>query len=268
MPLGRALRRGWPLVALIAAVALAAGLFAASRQDVSYANTARLLVNPLSQSAGQLLGIDFIRSAGDADRTAQTAAVLIESNEIAQEAARRLGGEWTRASVLEAVTVAPEQESKVLAVKATTDDPTNATRVANGFATSAVSLRERRINEQVGARLRTLKQDLRSIRSEDYAGRDNALEEIQELQAVQKRGDLSLSLVQTAVTPGETIKTPTALIAAMALLGGLLLGTLAALLLDQLRIRARERVGAPGPRDAGEAMVPPEVLRPAHEPVR
>jgi uncharacterized protein involved in exopolysaccharide biosynthesis len=258
------------VVLAIAAIALAAGLYVASREEPKYSNSARLLVSPLSQATGQLLGIDYLRSAGDADRTAQTAAVLIESNDVAQEAARRLGGEWTRASVLEAVEVSPESDSNVLAVTATTTDPASATRVANAVATGVVELRRSRIQRQIAARIRDLRRDLRGLADDDYAARDNVLQELQELGGARQRGDLSLTIAQTAVMPGETIRTPTVLIAALALVGGLLLGVLAALLLDRLRRPHRpEGDGEPtGHKNFAEPPTPADVVRPAPEPVR
>lgn len=274
LPVGRALRRGWPLVLLAMAAALAAGLSVASRQEAQYANTAKILLNPLSQSDGQLLGIDFLRSAGDPERTAQTASVLVESNEVAREAARLLGEDWTPATVLEAVAVAPERESYVLAVTATTGDPRSAARVANSVAQSFVSLRERRVREQVETRQRKLRRDLQRIDPEDYAARDNVLDDLQDLQAPAEDGDLSLSVVQTAGPPGETVEAPRAVIGALALLGGLLVGILAALLLEALRGRLDRRRGggvAPEHRERGPELEPAgaipsaDVLRSARE---
>jgi hypothetical protein len=83
---------------------------------------------------------------------------------------------------------------------------------------------------------------------DDYADRDNILEDLKELQAPAEGGDLSVRLVETAVLPGDTVETPTSVIAAASVLAGLFLGIVAALLLEWLRAS----VGRRGDRGASE----------------
>src|SRR5919107_107947 len=76
---GRALRRHWPIVLLVAAAAVGASLLATSRKDAQYEASARLIVLPLRQDDTSLWGTDLLRDAGDAAETTSTVAAVLET---------------------------------------------------------------------------------------------------------------------------------------------------------------------------------------------
>ena len=61
-------------------------------------------------------GLPFLRDYGEATRTIQTAATLVDSPPPPRSTARRMGGGWTRDAVADGVKVEPQGESSVLAV--------------------------------------------------------------------------------------------------------------------------------------------------------
>ena len=62
-----------------------------------------MLVTPLAQEDQTFLGLPVLRDSGDPTRTVQTAANLIHSSAAAVRTAEKLGGDWTRNKVLEAI---------------------------------------------------------------------------------------------------------------------------------------------------------------------
>ena len=80
-----------------------------------------MLVTPVAQEDQTFLGLPVLRDSGDPTRSVQTAANQIHSSAAAVRTATKLGGDWTRNKVLEAIEVTPEGESNILAVTAKAD---------------------------------------------------------------------------------------------------------------------------------------------------
>src|SRR3954468_6060263 len=95
----RDVSRHWPLVLLVALVALAASAIVLARREASYTATTKLVITPVSQDDDTFLGVDVVREAGDPRRTDDRVAATVDSPEIAADAARRLGQGWTATSV-------------------------------------------------------------------------------------------------------------------------------------------------------------------------
>ena len=246
--IGRALRRFWPVLLLVAAAAVAASLLVTARQEPQYEATAQLLVTPLSQSETELFGTFLIRDAGDAAQTPDTVAILIQSDAVATETARRLGEGWTPPAVLEAVTVEPAGETNILNVIATTDDPEESASVASTFARSVIKVRKEELVPDLQERYDTLEERRRRLPADDYSQRDRLYREMRLLEnTLNQGGDPTLRFVDPAIAPTETTARSPLVIAAIALAGGLLLGIAAAVALDRLRPAQR------APRSSGAA---------------
>lgn len=238
--IGRALRRGWPIIVLVTLAAVASSYLAMSRQDTEYEASARLLISPLRQDDTSLFATDLIRDAGDPTSTSTTVAVLIRSNSMAEETARRLGGRWTADSVLDAIEIAPEEGTTVLDVTATAEEPEVAAAVANEYARSVVRLRRRVIERQLDGRYEELEARRRQVPEDDYSQRDRIFTEMRLIRnTLRDDGDPTLRLVDPAVPPSTAAAGNAALPLALGLVGGLALGLAAALAVDLLRRPAR-----------------------------
>jgi uncharacterized protein involved in exopolysaccharide biosynthesis len=238
--LGPALRRGWPLVLVIALAGVAASLWAVSGRAPRYEATARLLVSPVSQSDVALFGVDVIRDGGDAASTPATAAVLIESERAASETARRLGGGWTTAAVLAAVDVAPIEDTRVLGVTASADEPDAAAAVATTFARASVDVRRPTIVRQLERRYESAAAKRRKAPDDDYSQLDRLLSEMRLTEStLADGGDPTLRFVEAASSPRTQTQSSPLLIVALALAGSLALGLAAAVAVEAVRRPAR-----------------------------
>jgi uncharacterized protein involved in exopolysaccharide biosynthesis len=232
----RALRRGWPLVVVVVLAAVGASMLAASLRAPEYEASARLLVSPLSQGDTQLFGTDLIRETGDAQLTPATVAVLLESRAAAAETARRLGGNWTADSVLDAVRVEPIDDTHVLSVTARADSPKAAAALATGYAQAVIDVRARTIQEQLRERYVNATARRRAVPDDDYNALDRLMTEIRMIETTRNQGgDPTLRLADVAEAPQEEVRRSLILIAGVGLLGGLAVGIGAAMLLDRLR---------------------------------
>src|SRR5687767_14054228 len=120
-PYVRAISAHRLLVLLTTLAALAGCLAWLSQRTEQYETTSEILVTPLSEGDITFQGLPFLRDYGDATRTIQTAATLVDSPAAAALTARRLGDGWTPGAVSDGVEVGPQGESSVLAVTATAD---------------------------------------------------------------------------------------------------------------------------------------------------
>jgi Mrp family chromosome partitioning ATPase len=238
-----AMRRHWVLVAVVTLAALAGGVAALSIVKRDYEATSQILVAPLHITDQTFVGLGLLRETGDPARTAQTAARLVESPRAAELAAKRLGPGWDRRRVLGAVRVATRPQSNLLAVTGSAGSAALAARVANEFTSSALAVRERLVKSQLRAAIGRLRSRLRLERAagSESGGRD-IIERLIALEAaLHADGDPTLSLAQSADRPTAPVGAPPWRVVLMALLGGLVLGMLAAVVIDSFDRRVRNQ---------------------------
>lgn len=223
-----ALRAHWLLVLLVTLAALIGSVAVLAFSTREYAATSEVLVSPLLRDDQTFIGLDLVRDSGDATRNVQTAAALLDSPQVAESTARRLGPGHDGPGVLRAVEVVPKGESDVLEVTATAADPDLAARMANTFASTALDLRVRRLQRQLDSLVGQLDARLRAEGTNDAAAAAIA-ERLAQLDALRAaRTDPTLSMVRSAEPPTAPIGAPPWLIVVAGLMGGLLLGALAA----------------------------------------
>jgi Mrp family chromosome partitioning ATPase len=231
----RAIRAHWLLVAVVGLVALVAGVVAVSVRDPEYEATARLLVSPLPQDQEAFFGTSMIRDSGDPAKTADTAARLVKTDEAAGLAAKLVERGFTREGVASAVSVEPEGESNVLAVKATAKRPDGAARVANSYVRAVLRLRQRALAPELDNRIADLRAELSRVSADDIEAQRQLRGQLGDLNNVRDaRSDPTISLAAEATPPGSPSHLASAAIVGMALIGGLLLGGLAALGAERL----------------------------------
>lgn len=238
-----AIRAHWVLVAVVTLAALAGSVAALSLFKRDYEATSEILVAPLHITDQTFVGLGLLRDTGDPARTAETAARLVESPRAAELAAKRLGPGWDRKRVLGAVRVETRRQSNLLAVTASAGSAALATRVANEFADSALAVRERLVQSQLRAAIDRLRSRLEVQRA---AGSESGVRDIVERltaleAALHAEGDPTLSLARSANPPSAPVGTPPWRVVLLALLGGLVLGALAAVVIDSLDRRVRDQ---------------------------
>jgi len=230
-PYLRAVRNRRLLVVAIAILTVLAAGFMLQRRVASYEATARLLVTPLPQDDRVFLGIDLLRDSGDPTRTVQTAAAVIASPEAARKTAAIVGAGLDGAAVQEAVTVLPLGESNIVAVTARGGSPRLAAAIANTYGDQALILRGKAIGDQIRAAIAALQS------AKLTAGERGRM---LELRAVADRGDPTLRISQRAEPPTSPTGRSKPLVLTLALVAGLVLGAMAAVLMERVDRRVRE----------------------------
>jgi capsular polysaccharide biosynthesis protein len=229
----------WPLVLLVALATVVAAMIVSSVREGSYTAKVRLVITPLAQQDERFLGTSLIRDSGDASRTATTVAESMDSREVDAETARRLGGDWSASSVHGAVDIKPVVDANLVEIAAQAAEPELASRVATTFANSTLDVRWRRIADEIDERIATL-DDLRDTTSDE-----GGLDRDRDVLATALRGgkDPTLRLQVSAPTVSADA-VPTPVVAVLALVGGLFLGSLAALAigLTWRRLRSEDEV--------------------------
>jgi Mrp family chromosome partitioning ATPase/capsular polysaccharide biosynthesis protein len=228
-------------VAVVVLATLLASIVWLSQRTPEYKATARLLINPLPQT-DEFLGLPVIRDSGDPTRTSQTAATLLESPEAARATANRLGAGWSGQKVLGAVDLQPEGESNILAVTARADSSETAVNLANTFTAETLRARNAAVREEVAPIIARLNQTRARLGPTDpsaaeIGARIVALEELAEV------GDPSTELSREAGPSASVEGAPAWLVVILALMAGVVLASVAALLKEMLgpRIVRSER---------------------------
>ena len=230
-PYVRAIRSRALVFVLVTLAALAWAAIQLSTRSPTYETTAELLVTPLPQDDRTFLGITLLRDSGDPTRTVQTAAALISSPVVAARAAQEFGGGMTQENVEDAVKVEPLGESNIVGVTAQAASPNEAAKLANSYASISVKRRARVLRKQV-------ERAIAERRSDGLSAIDRT--RLAELTAVRDRGDPTLSLSQPAQPPKRPIDAPAWLVLVLALVAGLTLGAVVAVLAERLDRRVRD----------------------------
>jgi Mrp family chromosome partitioning ATPase len=141
------------------------------------------------------------------------------------------------------VHVTPRGESYVLAITAKAPTGPEAARLANAYATAALDERAKIVQGNVDANIRSLRSRLAELRRtgadheqiSDLAGRSEQLRALRALGT-----DPSLQLSQRAEVPAGPIGISRPILIALAVIGGLMLGSVAAVALEFFTRRIRD----------------------------
>jgi succinoglycan biosynthesis transport protein ExoP len=232
--------------------------------DEVYEAEAELLVAPIPDEAGALAGLGLLRESNDPLRLVETAATLVESEAVAQAAARELGTDRDPSSVLRSISVEPVAESNILTVTAEASSGPEAADVATAFANSAVEYRTDLLHDRIDAELPALEKRLETL--SPGTTQDALSAQVALLERLSSGTDPTLEVVGEASVPGSpTSPRKLASIVAGAL-AGLILGIGAAFALrvldprlqreNQIRDRYRLPILARIPRERGSSDLP------------
>ena len=217
---------------MVVLATLLASIVWMTQRTPEYKATAKVLVNPLPQS-DEFLGLPVLKDSGDPTRTMQTAAALLESPEAAQTTAEQLGGGWSAQKVLDAVDLEPEGESNILAVTARAEGKEASIDLANTFADATLEERNAALSRAVDPIIARLNQTRARLGTRDPSAAD-IQNRIVTLESLSAAGDPSTKLSRRAGPSASAAGAPPWLIVFLALLAGVVLGSVAALLMEML----------------------------------
>ena len=227
-----AVRRQWPLVALVAAAAVAMAIAYAALRSPSYQATATLVAAPVAATNETFLGIDVLRESADGTRTMQTAAAILDTRAAAARAGAALGR--TTREVEDNVTVAPEGQTNLIDITATDGSATGAARLANAYVAATLFQRRQRLSQQAAAVIDDVRRQLDLLPSGSNAA--SVLQaRLPQLAAVRTGTDPTLSVGQRAAPPTSHSGTPLPVLVIIAAILGLLAGTGVAVWADSRR---------------------------------
>src|SRR3954454_13732844 len=236
--LGSYLRAVRAHLVLVIAITLAAGIAAIAwgqMRGATYEANAQMLVTPTPSDDTTYIGLPLVRDTGDPPRTLQTAATLIDSPRAAQLTARRLGRGWTQRRVESAVSVTPQGQSSIVDVTATGSTAAEASKGANFYVHAVITAREQTLKPLIDRAVATTRAQLSRLPA-TAPSKQTLSERVRQLENVLD-GDPTISISQSAARPDSASGISRALVFVLALIAGLVLGTVAALMLDLLRPR-------------------------------
>jgi Mrp family chromosome partitioning ATPase/capsular polysaccharide biosynthesis protein len=241
VPYLRALRRHWILIAAVTVIAGVIAAYSVSSGGETYEASASILVTPLPVGSSAVLGIGTVVDTGNPGQDIQTAAALVDSHEAAVGAAARLGRGWTANGVSSAVTVSPVGAADVLDITASASSGTDAARIANAFAQSAIAYRAKVVQAQISRTLTGLDARLSTLPPTSPEAQAIAAQ-VAQLRTIQGPGrEPTMSVSQIATPPGAPSGAAPWLIVVLAMAGGLILGCVAALGIEAFSRPVRDR---------------------------
>lgn len=241
IPYLRTIRLHWRLIAVVAVVAMLGCAAYLSVRTVSYEAQAQVLVTPLIPGDANFVGLPIVKTApGDPTRTVETVAGVIDSPQVARQAAEDLDEGVTTAQVADAVTVQAEAGSNVVDVTAITEGAQLSADVANAYANAALEVRQEILRPLVGAQIRRTRRELTTIPDPTGTSAEVLRAKLRALTSLVDRSDPTLSVTQLATPPSSPLEKPAWLLLMVAAAAGVLIGVGATILYRSLAERLVE----------------------------
>jgi capsular polysaccharide biosynthesis protein/Mrp family chromosome partitioning ATPase len=183
------------------ACAVAAGLAAAASLVLAprpYHATAMLVVAPIQSRDANFAGLPLLR--GDSSSALKTAVAILKQPQTAALTANRLGGNWSEPQVASHVRIAIDSNTSLIDITGSAGSEVAAMELANVYADTALTLRERAIQPAVAAALQDARAGLRPNRAERNAASIAAANRLLALEALQDGGDPTIQLARPALT--------------------------------------------------------------------
>jgi capsular polysaccharide biosynthesis protein/MinD-like ATPase involved in chromosome partitioning or flagellar assembly len=226
-----ALRRSWPLIALIILLMTATVLVLSLALPKTYQATSRIL---MEDQAGVLQAAD----ADSVTRRLATVQTLLTTRNVLAEAAERLPDESAQ-TLEDKVEVSVDQNANIVDVVATDGDPEGAAAIANAVARSFLALQQTQERERLARARADLEAALAGLRG--TPGSETAVQAIQErlsdVSVSEASAGSGLELAQAAQPPSEPDSPRPVRNTIFAFFAAAFVAVLAALALDQLAPR-------------------------------
>ena len=235
------LRRRTPWILLCFIVAASAAFGFSKLQAKKYTATAELLFSN-SQLAQQVAGLPAVASSNTQQSLQDTNVELVQIGDMAAKTASTLGHGLTKQGVKNATNIAPQSDTNVVNVSATSSSPKLASQIANTYSTIFVYEQENADHQYYVSALAAVEQQLAKVSSSARSGAQGlALQE--RAQSLATLAELPAGTVQIAAAASTPASPSSPKVARNIIVGavlGLLLGLAIALLLERFDQRIRE----------------------------
>jgi hypothetical protein len=145
--------RWWPVLLVPTLIAVGVTMWSLDRQEPSYRVTTTLMVVPLAQWDETFIGTSMVRDSGDASITAGTIAADLDTYRAAAVVADYLGDDWTAETVDADIKVSGVDNSNLVEIVATAEDPEQALKLSEGFAHATLADRWRTLSAELDERI-------------------------------------------------------------------------------------------------------------------
>jgi polysaccharide biosynthesis transport protein len=234
----RVLRERWWVVAATTLACTAAALAVSLPQPKEYeASSSLLFRNPGFSTA--LFGSSVFEPSLDPARESTTNLQLLQSREVARAVADELGLDTDPDDLLDQVEAEERTNSDVVDVKVRDEDPELAARLADQFATQYVLFRQESDRRKITEAQQLIQSRLDSLAPDAVAERDQLEDALQRLVALEAVQTGNAEVVERAEVPQVAASLQTRRDVGVALIFGLGLGLLIAMLLDVLDRRVK-----------------------------
>ncbi|MEO7197710.1 MAG: Wzz/FepE/Etk N-terminal domain-containing protein [Solirubrobacterales bacterium] len=206
------------VLAIVLLVTAAAIAYAVTADDV-YEAQAKLLISPIPATDTSLSGLGLIRESSDPTLDIETAAQLVTTLEVAEEAAAQLDTSDSPEDLLSDVRADPVGQSNIVAIVAKSPTAMGATDLANAFAAAVITVRTEALHRQVAQILPQLNDQLESAPAGGLAS-DSLAQQVAQLVTLGAGPDPTFRF-ETPATPPDNPIWPRPL---LTILGGALLG--------------------------------------------
>lgn len=177
----------------------------------------------------------------DVQRELQTGATMVKKREVAEKVKEQLGWQQSIEALLEMVSVSPSGQTNLIDITAVSSDPQTAADVANAFAAYFIEYRREVDRGIVESARKTIQDELGRLSPADARSQKGIMlaEKVGSLQILEEMQTGGYEEAQTAEIPASPYRPRLVLNITLALLGGLLLATVLAFLLESLDRRIK-----------------------------
>ena len=235
--------RAWVVVVCMV-ITLGAAAAYVSLAHRRYTAQAEMLVSPVAIDATTFVGLPVLHASGDPTRDVLTASSLITNTTVASDVVSSLHLRETPAAVLANVQATPIGQSNLVAVQATAPSAGKAQSIANDFVRYVVATRSAALHDAVAAEIPVLQARLAKLPRSEQSGPGTVGDQLSQLEQLQGTNDPTITITALADRPSSPSSPRKALALGAGVLGGLILGIVAAFGLDALdpRLRRAEQV--------------------------
>lgn len=234
----------WWLVVLCTAIAVAGAAAYVATAPKRYSAVAEMLVAPVPTTDSTLLGLPVVHQSSDPTRDMETAASLITTQQVATAVVNALHLRQSPNDLMSNVTANAIGNSDLVGVQATASTASQAYAIANEWVKQVVATRAAGLHAAVNAQLPTLKAQIKKLPASQQTGPGTLGDQYAQLQQLARSPDPTITIQSLAAEPTSPSSPKKKLALVAALVGGLVLGIIAAFGFDALdpRLRREDQV--------------------------
>ncbi|HWE08014.1 MAG TPA: Wzz/FepE/Etk N-terminal domain-containing protein [Solirubrobacteraceae bacterium] len=229
----------WRVVVFCVAVAVVgAGAYVATAHK-QYSAQAQMLVAPVPTTNSTLLTLPVVHQSSDPTRDMATAASLITNQQVAARVVSALHLRESPNDLMSNMSAAAIGNSDLVGVTATAPTAAQAQAIANEWVRQVVATRAAALQAAVATRLPGVQAQTKGLPASQQSGPGTIADQYAQLQQLEHANDPSITLAALADRPASPSSPQTKLALVAAVLGGLVLGIIAAFAFDALDPRLR-----------------------------